>query len=353
MITRRILVASLLLAGSLTPTLALGQTSDTDKATARDLTIEGYKSLESKDYAGALDRFTRADTLFHAPSVILGMARAQVGLGKLVSAQELYNRAAHETLPANASGASKKAVQDAQRELDALSPRIPSVIIKVKGSDAPRVTFDGTEVRSAALGVKRPADPGAHVIRAEAPGLPARELKLTLVEGKAETVTLDMAPELPTPAVIPPAPPPIEKPAPAAIAPLPAAPVTPPPAAPLPPRAELPIAAPQPPPQAPSSHTPSYVLFGAAGAGVVLGAVFAGMGFSAKSGYDKVPTVAGADTIDRDALIADICFGSAVLLGTAGFVLLLRKEPPPTAAGLFLAPRVGTTGAAMAAGFRF
>ena len=61
MITRRFLVASLLVTGALTPTLALAQTSDTDKATARDLTIEGYKSLESRDYAGALDRFTRAD----------------------------------------------------------------------------------------------------------------------------------------------------------------------------------------------------------------------------------------------------------------------------------------------------
>ncbi len=351
MITRRFLVASLLLVGALTPTLALGQTSDADKATARDLTIEGYKSLQSKDYAGALERFTRADALYHAPSVILGLARAHVGLGKLVSAQELYNRAAHETLPANASSASKKAVQDAQRELDALSPRIPSVIINVKGSDAAHVTFDGTEVRPAALGVKRPADPGEHVIRAEAPGLSAREMKVTLVEGKTATVTLALTPALPAPAVIPPAPPPVEKAAPVAIAPLPAAP--PPPAAALPPTASPPIAVPPPAPQAPS-RAPSYILFGAAGAGVVLGAVFAGMGFSAKSAYDKIPTVDGADKVDRDAQIADICFGSALLLGTGGLVtLLLGKKPAPAAAGVFLAPRVGTTGAAMAAGFRF
>jgi hypothetical protein len=77
------------------------------------------------------------------------------------------------------------------------------------------------------------------------------------------------------------------------------------------------------------------------------------MGFSAKSGYDKLPTVAGADAIDRDALTADICFGSALLLGTAGLVTLLTREPAPTATGVFLAPRVGTTGAAMAAGVRF
>lgn len=219
--SRRLLIATLLLSCSLTPTIALAQTSDADKATARDLTVEGYKALASKDYSAALDRFTRADALYHAPSVILGLARAQVGLGKLVSAQELYSRAAHETLPPNASSASKKAVQDAQTELDALGLRIPSVVINVKGSDAAKVTLDGIEVRAAALGVKRPVDPGKHVVTASATGFATSEVAVNLAEGKSESVTLELKPRQAEPppvvAVAPVAKPPMVTPKPAPV----------------------------------------------------------------------------------------------------------------------------------------
>ncbi|MFS8069715.1 MAG: hypothetical protein ACMG6S_25395 [Byssovorax sp.] len=191
---RHVLLATLLFASTLAPTVALAQSSDADKATARDLALEGYKALQAKDYAAAVDRFTRADALYHAPTVTLGLARAQVGLGKLVSAQELYSRITHETLPPNATTGIKKAVVDAQKELNALAPRIPSVVINVKGSDAPRVTLDGIEVRAAALGVKRPVDPGKHVILASAPGFAADEVTVSLAEGKSESVTIELKP---------------------------------------------------------------------------------------------------------------------------------------------------------------
>ncbi len=191
---RHFLLAILLLSSTLAPTTALAQNADADKATARDLAIEGYKALQSKDYAVAVDRFTRADALYHAPTVILGLARAYVGLGKLVSAQELYSRIAHESLPPNASSAIKKAVLGAEKELDALTPRIPSVVINVWGNDAPRVTLDGIEVRAAALGVKRPVDPGKHVIIASATGFAASEVTVNLTEGKSESVTLELKP---------------------------------------------------------------------------------------------------------------------------------------------------------------
>lgn len=348
---RYILITTLLLSSALAPTVAMAQGTDADKATARDLVIEGYRALQSKDYTVAVDRFTRADALYHAPTVILGLARAHVGLGKLVSARELYYRTAHETLPPNASSALKKAVLDAQNELDALTPRIPGVILDIKGATSVKVTLDGIDVPAAALGVKRPADPGEHVIRAVSPGFLSREMKVTLSEGKTETVGLLLEPEQPKPvvAVAPPAPPPIAPPAPAPVPPPTAAPL---PVAPLPVVVALPVAAP-PLTYGPTSHTPSFILFGLAGAGAVLGIAFAGVGFSAQSAYDKAPTVDGADKIDRSALIADICFGSALLLGTAGLVTLLQKDPPSSTTGIFLSPRVGKTGAMMAAGIRF
>ena len=96
MILRRFSLA-LLLCSALVPGIAHAQeVSEGDKATARQLVIEGFAALEHKDYVTAADRFSRADTVVHAPTVSLGLARAQVGLGKFVSAQENYNRVIHE-----------------------------------------------------------------------------------------------------------------------------------------------------------------------------------------------------------------------------------------------------------------
>lgn len=270
--TRHLLFAALLVSSPLTPVIALAQTTDADKATARDLAIEGYRALQSKDYAAAVDRFTRADALYHAPTVTLGLARAQVGLGKLVSAQELYNRVAHESLPPNASNAIKKAVLDAQKELDALTPRIPSVVINVKGSGSARVTIDGVEVRAAALGVKRPVDPGKHVVAASATGLITSEATVTLAEGKSESVTLELKPRQAEP-------PPVVAAAPAAKPPV-AAPVVPPIAQVAP--APIPPAQPDPTPDqikgnGSTQKTVGVIALGVGAAGLLMGGITGGL----------------------------------------------------------------------------
>jgi PEGA domain len=202
--TRRWFSAALLACASLVPSLGEAQApppSDSDIATARKLTVEGLAALEQKDFVRAEGAFTKADALYHAPTVSLGLARARAALGKLVGAQEAYSRVVHTTVPADASPAFVKAIEDARRELDALTPRVPSVIIQVKGSATPKVTVDGVEVPSAALGEQRPVDPGKHVVRANAPGFAASEATVTLAEGKTETVTLELKPGESTPLV--------------------------------------------------------------------------------------------------------------------------------------------------------
>ena len=59
-----------------------------DRATARALAREGYEAQQRRQYALAADRFERAEALVHAPTLLLGLARAQQGLGELVEAQE-------------------------------------------------------------------------------------------------------------------------------------------------------------------------------------------------------------------------------------------------------------------------
>jgi hypothetical protein len=68
------------------------------------------------------------------------------------------------------------------------------LVIQVKGGATPKVTVDAVEVPAAALGEPRPLDPGKHVVRATAPGFATSEVTATLVEGKTETVTLELKP---------------------------------------------------------------------------------------------------------------------------------------------------------------
>ncbi|WP_437820679.1 hypothetical protein [Sorangium sp. So ce1078] len=185
---------------------ALAQVSDADRATARSLAVEGQEALERKDFSAALDRFRRADAIIHAPTLLLGVARAQVGLGQWVAAQESYSRILREGAPDKSPEQFFEALAAAQRELDALAPRIPQVLISVRGPDTAAVTIDGEPVPRAAVGVRRPVDPGGHTIRAEAAGFAPVEVKVTLAEGASETVALDLKPVAPPPSAAPPPP---------------------------------------------------------------------------------------------------------------------------------------------------
>ncbi|WP_437728884.1 PEGA domain-containing protein [Sorangium sp. So ce861] len=185
---------------------ALAQVSDADRATARSLAVEGQEALDRKDFSAALDRFSRADAIIHAPTLLLGVARAQVGLGEWIAAQESYSRIVREGAPEKSPEQFFEAIAAAQRELDALAPRIPQVLISVRGPDTAAVTIDGEPVPRAALGVKRPVDPGDHTVRAEAAGFAPVEAKVTVAEGASETVALELKPLAPPPPVAPPRP---------------------------------------------------------------------------------------------------------------------------------------------------
>lgn len=166
--------------------------SSADRATARTLAQEGYVALNAKDYSTAADRFTRALALVHAPTLLRDLARAQVGLGKLVDAQETYNTIIREGVAHDAPAPWVKALADAKVELAAIPPRLPWVTITVTGPAQPRVTIDGKPISSASIGVKRPLDPGRHEIRALATGYYTAKRNVTLNEGES----LDIAFEL-------------------------------------------------------------------------------------------------------------------------------------------------------------
>jgi hypothetical protein len=92
-----------------------------------------------------------------------------------------------------------------------------------------------------------------------------------------------------------------------------------------PPAIETP-ADPVPAPELPSK-APAYITLGVAGGAAIAGAIFGVKALSAEDRFDKSPTIAHADDVERNALIADMAFGVAFTLGITGIVLLLTDEP--------------------------
>jgi hypothetical protein len=167
-----------------------------DKAAARAAAMQANAAFAAKRYAESLDLFTRAESLMHAPTHVLMIARAQAALGQLVRARESYLALVHETLPASASPAFKQAQVDGQGELAALEPRVPILTVKPDAANVPRlvVTMDGAALPPAVVGVAHPVDPGDRVFKARGVDLASDDTPVKITEGAHLEVVLKMKP---------------------------------------------------------------------------------------------------------------------------------------------------------------
>lgn len=234
---------------------AFGQ-SDTERAGARAAAEAGVRAYSEEKYQEALDLFTRAESLVHAPPHLLYIARSEEKLGHLVAAKEAYNKIVREAVPASAPLAFVNARTDAERELAALEPRIPVVTVVVEGNGANEamVTVNGEELPKALVGIPHPMDPGEHHFQAKIGNAASEVVTRTVAERSAETITLTLVGDPGTAAT-------------AATA-----------------QAEQPAVAPpvEPQPSAAAdadrgtkpSKIPAYVAFGVGGVGVIAGTVF-------------------------------------------------------------------------------
>ena len=296
---------------------ALGQW-EADRATARNLAAEGNAALNIGDYTTAEDRFRRADALVHAPTLVVDHAKALIGLHRYVEAQERLELVIREGVADNAPWVWKRAVQDAKQLVEDVKPKIAWVTISVSGSSNPDVSVDGVQVPVAALGVRRATDPGAHRIKAEAPGFLKKEIIMPVSEGSERAVTLELEPD---------------------------------PAA----RAAKPThRTPKPVPQPPRNDTKDtkdgslfsttnvgYMTLGIGGAGFIVGAV-TGVLFLGKHSEleDKCPNkICGPEVppslrnqYNTYGTISAIGLGVGVVSSTVGIILLLSDKSPSTPA---------------------
>jgi hypothetical protein len=246
--TRRLTFWSGLSVGLLWVGTSWAEPSAADRATARSLAGEGYQALQNKDYATATDRFSRADALVHAPTLMIDWARSLAGLGKLVEAQERYEQIVREGVDPKAPKSWHRALADAASELAQLKPRLAWITISVSGSADAHVTIDGAAVPAAAIGVRRAVNPGSLQIRVQAKGFLGQKKTVELREGAEDAVAFALEPDPDAQKPIPKAPPP-----------------------------------PAPPPVERRDPTPMYVAFGVSAAGFVVGAVSGGLFLSKRS----------------------------------------------------------------------
>jgi hypothetical protein len=220
-------------------------------AAARSLGMQGIKMADAGDCQGAIEKLSRAESLYHAPSILGRLGECQVKVGQVVMGTENLNRVVREQLAANAPKAFRDAQERAKGVLNDALPKIAHLTVRVEPPDAkPQVTVAGAAIPPALIGVERPTDPGTHVVVVSAPGYLEQKATVTLAQGGSQELTVKLA----------------KDPA-AAIA------TTPPPATPPPP---LVTTAPTAPPSdtAPKkSHTLAYVALGVGAAGLAVGGI--------------------------------------------------------------------------------
>lgn len=171
---------------------------------ARTVATEG----DTQFYAGRCDKaielWKKADAIFHAPTLMLRVARCQALMGKVVDAAATLEALVREPAPAGAgaSSAFSTARETAAQDLAHVRARIGTLRLTVRqtGGSAPvTVTIDGSPAISFPAArqseVRLAVDPGARRVRVFADGASwEREIRFEDGEERAADVPLWIEP---------------------------------------------------------------------------------------------------------------------------------------------------------------
>lgn len=289
--------------------------TDAEKETARSLMDDGDRLRAAADNAGALQRYQAAHDIMKVPTTGIEVAKTLQALGKLVEARRTAIEVANLPVTAGEPNVMAAARQEASGLAAQLATRIPSALIQVWPKEAQAtILVDSVQLPAAAVGLPYKTNPGEHVVQVNAPGYQTAEQRFRLEEGGSTTVSVNLVAQAgaaPAAVVVPPD----EQPAP------PPEPVTG--------------------STEPQDRTLTYVAFGIAGAGAVLGTVTGLLSLSKASAAKEhcdgdVCTREASDDIDSSkslATFSNIGFGVAIAAGAWGLYQVL-SEPSGTQAAL-------------------
>jgi hypothetical protein len=173
---------------------ATGATPEANRNQARQLATEGIAAQQRREWPTVIDRFERAEQLFHAPVHLRFLAEAyeQTAPPRLVAAAETWRRLSQEQLPADAPEPFRQAVALAQRELPRIEARLGRVVIEANGAAANAVVMiDGQPVPSSAFGSPRLVEPGSHHVTANLPEHQPIERDVQVNAGATERFPLE------------------------------------------------------------------------------------------------------------------------------------------------------------------
>jgi hypothetical protein len=211
-LSRTVFVTALLGALALS-TEALAQPTSTPgepaaRATARQLALEGIAAHGRADWPTVIDRFERAEQLFHAPVHLryLAIAYERTNPPNMVRAAETWQRLSQEQLPADAPQVFRDAVAEARREIERLDGRLGHLAVELSPElRGATVTLDGQALPPEALGTVRYVEAGPHTLRAQREGHPDVVRSFTIPPGGTERVLLEApAPVVTGPVVVTP-----------------------------------------------------------------------------------------------------------------------------------------------------
>lgn len=159
---------------------------------ARTLGYAGIEAYQSGDYLLADEKLGRAYRVLPVPSLGLWSARALVKLNLLVAASQRYAEVTSSRLEAGDPAIQRDAKRDAERELAALLPQIPSVTLRLEGAapDDVEVTINGVRIESKALAAPILVDPGERLIEGKR-GAQRVQLRLAVAAQQHASALLD------------------------------------------------------------------------------------------------------------------------------------------------------------------
>jgi hypothetical protein len=269
----------------------------TDKSKLKEA-VKSFKAaqakFDAKDYAGALELYTKAEGLLPGAKPKFMIAQSIDLAGKTADAI-----AAYQTFLDSKPNPKKhqKRIDAASKRIGELQATLPgTVTVTVAPADATAtISVDGSAVEgNNTLSLA----PGDHEVVVSAEGYQDSSHTVKVEAGSEQTLEVKLEASA---AAAEPAGPLADEPADGAGDEVPAD-------------------------GAERSRVPAYVTLGVAGAGAVLGAVFGVQALGAKSDFDAAPTIDNADKAERSALIADMSFGIALTFGITGTVLLFSDD---------------------------
>lgn len=246
---------------------------------ATALAVAGLEAYEAGSYEEALDKLEKSYAVARVPTLGLWSARTLHKLGRWREAEERYREAIGLGVPDGERETQQRALLDAQSELAALTPTIPTLVIQVEGVrlDEIELRIDGKPVNTSEAVYR--LDPGVHHVEGSR-GDAHETVDVQLVPRDTRTILLRFTPQ-PTP-----------------------------------------LAAPQEPRDPPSNwlRTSGWTAIGVGGAGVAVGTVGLILAIQKKDKIDRDYTCKGVECPPSRGGLID-SYNSRRDLSTAGFVI--------------------------------